>query len=91
MIAQVPLELNPNNQYRIGCSANGALTGPITIQLAPVTPGFAVNPDGSLTAQHGDGSPVTSAAPAQPGEEVVAYLLGLGNTTNPIQDGPARP
>ena len=91
VVAQVPLELNPNNQYQLIASANGALTSPITIQLAPVTPGFAVNPDGSLTAQHGDGSSVTSASPAQPGEEVVTYLLGLGNLTSPIADGAGAP
>lgn len=91
VIAQVPLELNPNNQYQVIASANGALTSPITIQLAPVTPGFAVNPDGTLTAQHGDGSAVTSASPAQPGEEVATYLLGLGSTNSPIPDGAGAP
>jgi uncharacterized protein (TIGR03437 family) len=91
VVAQVPLELNPNNPYQLIASANGALTSPITIQLAPVTPGFAVNPDGSLIAQHGDGSPVTSTSPAQPGEEVVSYLLGLGNLATPIADGTGAP
>jgi uncharacterized protein (TIGR03437 family) len=91
VVAQVPLELNPNNPYQLIASANGALTSPITIQLAPVTPGFAVNPDGSLIAQHGDGSPVTSTSPAKPGEEVVSYLLGLGNLATPIADGTGAP
>ena len=91
VVAQVPLELNPNNQYQLIASANGALTSPVSIQLAPVTPGFAVNPDGSLNAQHGDGSAVTSASPAQPGEEVVSYLLGLGSLATPIADGAGAP
>ena len=89
--AQIPSTLNPNNQYQLIVSANGALTTPIAIQLAPVTPGFAVYPDGSLIAEHADGSLVTLASPAQPGEEVVAYLSGMGDTTTPISDGDAAP
>jgi len=89
--AQIPSQLSPNNQYQLIASANGALTTPITVQLAPVTPGFAVNADGSLIAQHGDGTLVTAASPAQPGEEVVAYLSGLGDTTTPISAGDVAP
>lgn len=36
---------------------------------------------------HGDGSPVTASKPAQPGEELVLYAVGLGQTNPPQQTG----
>ena len=36
---------------------------------------------------HPDGSPVTADSPAEPGEEVVAYAVGLGQTNPPLQTG----
>ncbi len=36
---------------------------------------------------HGDGSPVSVDAPAQPGEELVIYAVGLGQTSPPLQTG----
>jgi uncharacterized protein (TIGR03437 family) len=89
--AQIPFELNPNNQYQLIVSANGALTAPVPIQLSPVTPGFLVNPDGSLIAQHPDGTLITPASPAQPGENVTTYLAGMGNTTTTVSDGDVSP
>src|SRR5262249_23222558 len=68
---QVPTELAPNRQYLVLVSANGALTVPDTIALAPAQPGLQVSQDDSrVIAQHPDSSPVTAAAPARPGEEI---------------------
>ncbi len=73
-------------------SANGALTTPITIQLAPVTPGFLAYSGGGLIAQHAsDGTLVTAASPAQPGEYIVAYLAGMGDTTVAVASGGPAP
>lgn len=36
---------------------------------------------------HADGSPVSVGAPAQPGEELVIYAVGLGQTNPPLQTG----
>lgn len=90
--AQIPFGLNPNSQYEVIAEANGALTTPISIQIAPVTPGFAAYSDGTLIAQHAaNNSLITAQSPAQPGEYVVAYLAGMGQTTVPVQTGNASP
>ncbi len=90
--AQIPFELDPNGQYQVIVNANGSFTAPITIQLAPVTPGFAAYTDGGLIAQHAaDGTLINDASPAQPGEYVVAYLAGLGDTTVPVATGAQSP
>ncbi len=90
--AQIPFELDPNGQYQVIANANGSFTAPITIQLAPVTPGLAAYADGGLIAQHGaDGSLINDGSPAQPGENVVAYLAGMGGTTVPVASGAQAP
>ena len=89
--AQIPFELAPGNQYQVIVSANGALTTPQPIQLSTATPGLAAFSDGTLIAQHGDGSLVSQMAPARGGEYLVVYLAGLGQTTVPVTSGAASP
>ncbi len=90
--AQIPFSLTPNSRYQVLASANGALTTPISIQIAPVTPGFAAYSGGGLIAQHAaDSSLITAQSPAKPGEYVVAYLAGMGPTTVPVQTGAGSP
>jgi acid phosphatase type 7 len=47
--------------------------------IAAVAPQFFSNPDGSVQALHGDGSMVSTAAPAVAGETVTMLLTGLGS------------
>ena len=83
---------DPNGQYQVIADANWALSTPNTIQLAPATPGFLAFASGGLIAQHFlDGSLITAASPAKPGEIVVAYLAGLGDTTVPVLTGAGAP
>jgi uncharacterized protein (TIGR03437 family) len=89
--AQVPFELAPDNQYDVIISANGALTTPQPIQLSAAAPGLAAFPDGTLIAQHSDGTLVGVTSPARAGEYLVAYLAGLGDTTVPVTSGAASP
>jgi uncharacterized protein (TIGR03437 family) len=89
--AQIPFDLDPSRQYQILVQANGALTTPDTIQLSTAVPGLAAFPDGRLIAQHQDGALVTPAAPAKPGEFIVAYLAGMGGTDNPVLSGASSP
>ncbi len=89
--AQVPFELLPGQQYQVLVSANGALTTPDTIQLSAAAPGLAAFGDGTLIAQHGDGSLVSTSSPAVPGEYLVAYLAGLGDTNVDLTSGAASP
>jgi uncharacterized protein (TIGR03437 family) len=89
--AQIPFELSSAAEYEVVVSANGALTGPQTIQMAPAVPGLAVYSDGSVIAQHQDGSLITRMSPAVPGEYAVLYLAGMGATDNPVGDGAGSP
>jgi uncharacterized protein (TIGR03437 family) len=89
--AQIPFDLLSGQQYQLIVSANNALTAPDTLQLSTATPGLAAFIDGTLVAQHSDGSLVTTAAPAQSGEYVVAYIVGMGQTTGDVTSGNASP
>ncbi len=89
--AQIPFELDPNRQYQIVVQANNALTTPDMLQMTSAIPGLAAFADGGLIAQHADGSLVSKTAPAKPGEYIVAYLAGMGDTDNPVVTGAASP
>ena len=89
--AQLPFELNPLQPYQILVSANGALTTPDTVQVTPATPGLAAFTDGTLIAQHADGSLVSAGSPARSGEYLVAYLAGMGPTNAEPPSGGASP
>jgi uncharacterized protein (TIGR03437 family) len=89
--AQIPFELQPEIEYQVIVSANGALTTPQPIQLSAATPGLAAFSNGMLIAQHSDGSLVSQTSPATGGEYLVAYLAGLGETTVPVTSGTASP
>jgi len=89
--AQLPLELSAARQYQILISANGALTTPDSVNLEPVTPGVAALVDGTIIAQHIDGSYVTTAAPSHPGEVLTIYLAGMGLTDVTVKTGEQSP
>jgi hypothetical protein len=89
--AQIPFELTSSNQYQLLISFAGALSSPDTVQLTDATPGLAAFGDGTLIAQHGDGSLVSATAPARPGEYLVAYLAGMGDTNATPSSGAASP
>jgi len=89
--AQIPFELQPGQQYQVIVSANGALTTPDSIQLSAAAPGLAAFGDGTLIAQHSDGSLVSTTSPAKSGEYLVAYLAGLGDTNVNLASGAASP
>ncbi len=90
--AQLPFELAPGQPYQVIVSNNGALSTPESIQSIAATPGVASLPSGYADAQHAsDGSAVTQASPAKPGEYIVIYLAGMGPTTIPVPSGAEAP
>jgi hypothetical protein len=89
--AQLPYELTPGNSYQVIVNANGALSTPQTVQISAATPGMAAFASGQIVAQHQDYSLVSETSPAKPGEYLVIYLSGLGQTNNVIPDGTATP
>ena len=71
--------------------SNGALTTPDTLDIEPVTPGVAALSNGTIIAQHVDGSYVTATSPANPGEILTIYLAGMGLTDVSVQTGQVSP
>ena len=78
-------------QYQVILSANGALTTPDSIQLSGTAPGVNAGDGGLVSATHLDGSAVTEAAPAAPGETLAMLAAGLGMTDTPVADGAPSP
>jgi len=77
--AQINAELGPNQQYPIVVSANGKLTVPQMVDVAPVQLGIAHYDDG-----HSD-------SPAKPNEVLVMYLSGMGPTNPAVKSGDPAP
>ncbi len=98
---QIPAELTASQQLPMVLSVNNALTLPITLDIVPNAPGVLSCFDGPKTpsiqngahlkAQHLNGTLVTSANPAKPGEYLVMYLTGLGATDPPVASGMPAP
>jgi uncharacterized protein (TIGR03437 family) len=89
---QVPFELDSSKQYQVVVSAGGAIAAPQSIQMNASTPGVAAFGDGTIIAQHAaDGSLILPGSPAQPGEYIVLYLLGMGATDVSVASGNASP
>jgi len=59
---------------------DGIYGPPIQIVLSAAAPVLFQSDPTTVIATHGNGPPVTSIAPAQPGEVVVLYATGLGPT-----------
>jgi uncharacterized protein (TIGR03437 family) len=75
----IPNHLNPGTlNLVIGRDGLSGPNVPITLDLTAPTL-FADN-NGNAIATHLDGTLLTSSAPAQPGEWIVIYCLGLGRT-----------
>jgi uncharacterized protein (TIGR03437 family) len=75
-------------------SANGAVSTPVSIQMNGVSPSILPYPESTeqLVAQRLDGSLVSDAAPAKPGELLVLYVAGMGLTdSSAVTDGAASP
>jgi large repetitive protein len=99
---QIPLEATATQQIPIILSVNNALTLPQTLSIVPTTPGVLSADDGQtppsvqngahIIAQHSaNGTLVTSASPAKPGEYLVMYLVGMGATKPPVASGAETP
>jgi uncharacterized protein (TIGR03437 family) len=98
---QLPSELTASQQIPILLSVNNALTLPITLDIVPTAPGVLSDFKGptppstqngaNIIAQHANFSLVSSSSPANPGEYLVMYLVGLGATTPSVASGVPAP
>ncbi len=95
----VPYEVSASPIASIQVTNNGTNSNIATAFVNTTTPGVFTVPAGGLgaaAAQHGNYSLITTANPAQPGEEIVVYLSGLGrvfpvNGVSAIDGGAAGP
>ena len=90
--AQLPFECPASGTTQLTVTAGGQASEVQSVTLASGSPGlFTVNASGSGDGVilHGDSLLVSSANPAQSGEEVVIYCTGLGATTPPFATGTA--
>lgn len=79
----IPLNLLPGT-INVQVVIDG-LAGPsIPLQLAPAAPALFQLDSQFAVATHADGSVITSAAPANPGDIVILYATGLGQTSPPL-------
>lgn len=63
---------------------NGHAGPAVPVNIADSAPAFFQFNAQSVAAAHADGSPVTNDTPARPGEIVVLYATGLGQTAPPV-------
>lgn len=79
----VPLNLLPG-AVNVQVVIDG-LAGPsIAVQLAPAAPALFQLDSQYAVATRADGSVITPAAPAKPGDIVILYATGLGQTSPPL-------
>ncbi|MEP7363248.1 MAG: hypothetical protein ABI972_08330 [Acidobacteriota bacterium] len=70
---------------------SGASGGPVRVLLAGAMPGLFLLKPGVAVATHADGTVIADAAPASPGEIVVLYATGLGETIPKVEYGRVAP
>jgi uncharacterized protein (TIGR03437 family) len=82
---QFPSELTPDRVYPVVIIANGAISMPELVDVVSVQPVVLGFLDHSIVAQNAlKGSVLVDAQhPAQPGDFLVIYVIGMG-ATNPV-------
>jgi uncharacterized protein (TIGR03437 family) len=71
-------------------TVDGRQGSPTNITIEPAAPGIfsaTGNGAGAGAITHADGSLVTAANPARPGEVLIMYVTGLGNTAPTVATG----
>jgi uncharacterized protein (TIGR03437 family) len=73
---------------------NGTRSNVVTVFTSQTSPGVLTLPAGGIgyaAAQHLDYTTVTPTKPAQIGETIVVYTVGLGDVTPPVPEGTPTP
>jgi uncharacterized protein (TIGR03437 family) len=89
--AQIPAELQPNQQYQVITSVNGFYSNPLTISTTAAEPGLASYNDGTVIAQDTSYNLISLANPAHAGETIILYATGMGATNPPVATGMVAP
>ena len=86
----VPSLLTPGSAM-VEVVRSGASGGPVRVLIASASPGLFLLKPGFAVATRADGSAITEAAAAEPGEVVVLYATGLGETAPNAEYGRVAP
>jgi uncharacterized protein (TIGR03437 family) len=82
----VPTDLRPGDMDFF--TTHDGLAGPhVRVTLHDAAPGLYPSGPGMIASTHADGTVITKANPAHPGETVVLYGTGLGRTYPELQTG----
>lgn len=84
----VPYELTPGTKT-VTVNREGTIGPPVSLTLTETAPGLFQLGHGLVLATHSDGSVITPDQPAQPGEVIVIYAIGLGRTLPDLIGGTA--
>lgn len=84
---QIPWEFAGQSSIPIVVNNGTTISAAVTVPLAAAQPGVFILDSANDGFLHGDYAVVNAARPAQPGEEIVAYLTGLGAVTSTPASG----
>ena len=87
IIALVPFELPAGSSYEVHVQTGDAVSAAEPIDLAEAAPAILTDESGLPLARHMDFSLVTADSPAQPGEEILFYLTGMGAAETTVASG----
>jgi uncharacterized protein (TIGR03437 family) len=73
--------------FNVLVSAGNQTSQPFAVNVTAYAPAYILF--GGAPFQDGSFNPYTTAKPATPGKQVVAYMTGLGSTTPPVDAGQA--
>ena len=78
---QIPWEFAGHSSVPVVVNNGTTISASVTVPLAAAQPGVFILDSANDGFLHGDYAVVNAARPAQPGEEILAYLTGLGAVT----------
>jgi uncharacterized protein (TIGR03437 family) len=88
--AVIPYEISGQYFATFQVEVNGLKSNQVTVYADNTAPGIytlSENGIGEGAILHGDYTAVTDSHPAQPGESVFGYMVGLGAVTPQVKDG----
>jgi uncharacterized protein (TIGR03437 family) len=89
--AMLPYELNPGQSYQIIVGSGSALSLPVAITVAAVDPGILAYGQNQVIATDANFSLIGPSNPAQAGDFLTMYCLGLGAVSTAVVDGAGSP
>ncbi len=92
--AVIPFEISGQYFATFQVEVNGSKSNQVTVYADSTAPGIytlSENGIGEGAILHGDYTAVTDSHPAQPGESVFGYMVGLGAVTPQVKDGAPGP